>query len=221
MPNPMDTCLFMPFSWRESNSERVHSVLLDFQNQYLFLASLSVWYCVGFLWFWRTGASLVAEHGLQAGRHRQLQHVSSGVVAHSLSCPAACGIFPDQESNLCPLHWQADSQPLDYQESPVLLDFFFFFFKEFLLFIFFFFCFFSRSQMKILMEKRLFCIIILHHVFFNYSWYFCLIILAIITVTFSRRQEFSLYAFYTRNSSVLEIVLVPIHQDKGKSNGGY
>ena len=99
---------------------------------------------------------------------------------------------------------------------------FFFFFKVFLLFIFFFFfCFFSRSQMKILMEKRLFCIIILHHVFFNYSWYFCLIILAIITVTFSRRQEFSLYAFYTRNSSVLEIVLVPIHQDKGKSKGGY
>ena len=135
----MDTCLFMPFSWRESNSERVHSVLLDFQNQYLFLASLSVWYCVGFLWLWRTGASLVAEHGLQAGGHRQLQHVSSGVVAHSLSCPAAWGIFPDQESNLCPLHWQADSQPLDYQESPVLLDFFFFFLKSFSCSFFFFF----------------------------------------------------------------------------------
>ena len=26
-----------------------------------------------------------------------------------LSCSAACGIFPDQVSNPCPLHWQADS----------------------------------------------------------------------------------------------------------------
>ena len=31
------------------------------------------------------------------------------VVAHGLSYSTACGIFPDQGSNLCPLHWQADS----------------------------------------------------------------------------------------------------------------
>ena len=30
-------------------------------------------------------------------------------MAHGLSCSAACGIFPDQGSNPCPLHWQADS----------------------------------------------------------------------------------------------------------------
>lgn len=29
--------------------------------------------------------------------------------AHGLSCLAACGIFPDQGSNLQELHWQADS----------------------------------------------------------------------------------------------------------------
>ena len=29
--------------------------------------------------------------------------------AHKLSCPKACGIFPGQGSNLCPLPWQADS----------------------------------------------------------------------------------------------------------------
>ena len=28
-------------------------------------------------------------------------------------------ILPTQGSNLCPLHWQADSQPLDHQASPV------------------------------------------------------------------------------------------------------
>ena len=35
--------------------------------------------------------------------------VASVVVAHGLSCSAARGIFPDQGSNPCPLHWQADS----------------------------------------------------------------------------------------------------------------
>ena len=44
----------------------------------------------------------------------------SVVVAHGLSCSAACGIFPDQGSNPCPLHWQADSQPLRHQGSPEL-----------------------------------------------------------------------------------------------------
>ena len=43
----------------------------------------------------------------------------SVVVAHGLSCSAACGIFPDQGSNPCPLHWQADSQPLRHQGSPI------------------------------------------------------------------------------------------------------
>ena len=42
----------------------------------------------------------------------------SVVVAHGPSCSAACGIFPDQSSNPCPLHWQADSQPLRHQGSP-------------------------------------------------------------------------------------------------------
>ena len=42
----------------------------------------------------------------------------SVLVAHGPSCSAACGIFPDQGSNPCPLHWQADSQPLHHQGSP-------------------------------------------------------------------------------------------------------
>ena len=35
--------------------------------------------------------------------------LASIVVAHGLSCSVACGIFLDQGSNLCPLHWQVDS----------------------------------------------------------------------------------------------------------------
>ena len=46
------------------------------------------------------------------------KRAGSVVVAHRPSCSAACGIFPDQGSNPCPLHWQADSQPLRHQGSP-------------------------------------------------------------------------------------------------------
>ena len=46
------------------------------------------------------------------------RHAGSAVVAHGPSCSAACGIFPDQGSNPCPLHRQADSQPLRHQGSP-------------------------------------------------------------------------------------------------------
>ena len=55
-------------------------------------------------------ASLVAEH--------RLQNAGSVVVAHGPRCSAACGIFPEQGSNPCPRHWQADSQPLRHQGSP-------------------------------------------------------------------------------------------------------
>ena len=33
-------------------------------------------------------------------------------------CSLACGIFPDQELNLCPLPLQADPYPLYHQGSP-------------------------------------------------------------------------------------------------------
>ena len=56
-------------------------------------------------------ASLIAEHGSRCA--------GSVVVAHGPSCSMACGILPDQGSNPCPLNWQADSQPLRHQGSPV------------------------------------------------------------------------------------------------------
>ena len=46
------------------------------------------------------------------------RRAGSVIVAHRPSCSAACGIFPDQGSNPCPLHWQADSQPLCHRGSP-------------------------------------------------------------------------------------------------------
>ena len=47
-----------------------------------------------------------------------MQHLGSAVVVLGLGCSAACGIFLDQGSNLCPLHWQADSYPLHHKGSP-------------------------------------------------------------------------------------------------------
>ena len=47
--------------------------------------------------------------------------MGSVVVVHKLNCPDACGIFPDQGSNLCALNWQAVSYPLDYQGSLQIL----------------------------------------------------------------------------------------------------
>ena len=46
------------------------------------------------------------------------RRAGSAAVAHGPSCSAARGILPDQGSNPCPLHWQADSQPLRHQGSP-------------------------------------------------------------------------------------------------------
>ena len=50
------------------------------------------------------------------------RRTGSAIVAHGPSRSAACGIFPDQGSNPCPLHRQADSQPLRHQGSPLNLS---------------------------------------------------------------------------------------------------
>ena len=65
--------------------------------------------------------------GLSLSRPLLLQSTGSRrsgsvVVAHRPSRSAAHGIFPDQGSNPCPLHWQADSQPLCHQGSPPFLN---------------------------------------------------------------------------------------------------
>ena len=62
-----------------------------------------------------TGLSLSRPLLLRSTGSRR---AGSVVVAHGPSCSAACGIFPNQGSNPCPLHQQADSQPLSHQRSP-------------------------------------------------------------------------------------------------------
>ena len=73
-------------------------------------------------------ASLVAEHRLQGTRASVvvapgLLNTGSVLVVHGLSCPAACGIFPDQGSNPCLLHWQAESLALSQEGVPTFIYF--------------------------------------------------------------------------------------------------
>ena len=108
--------------------------LRDWSFIYLFIyLFIYFWLCWVFVSVW--GLSLVAASG---GHSSSLctglslswplllwstgsRRAGSVVVAHGPSCSAACGIFPDQGLNPCPLHWQADSQPLHHEGSPIIL----------------------------------------------------------------------------------------------------
>ena len=65
----------------------------------------------------RAGLSLSRPLLLRSTGSRR---TASVVVAHGPSCSTACGILPDQGSNPCPLHRQADSQPLRHQGNPAI-----------------------------------------------------------------------------------------------------
>ena len=101
--------------------------LLLFFNFYLFIY---LWLCWVFVSV--RGLSLVVASGGHSSsrcaglslsrplflRSKGSRRAGSVIVAHGPSCSAACGIFPDQGSNPCPLHWQADAQPLRHQGNP-------------------------------------------------------------------------------------------------------
>ena len=71
-------------------------------------------------------ACLVSKHRLWALRLQQWQLVGSVVEVPGLSCPEACGIFPDQGSNPWHLHGKEDSEPQDHQGSPKIPYFWFY-----------------------------------------------------------------------------------------------
>ena len=71
-------------------------------------------------------ASLAAaSRGHQARGLQQVQfsgfRTEPSRAVHDLSCSKAHGIFPNQGSKPCLLHWQADSLPLSHQGSPRIL----------------------------------------------------------------------------------------------------
>ena len=99
--------------------------ILFFNHSLIYFAGFSL-LPGGFLQFRRAGP---ARQSAQASRHSGFsccgaQPLGSGTsvgAAHGLSCSMACGIFPDQGLNPCPLNWQANSYPLYHQESPQIV----------------------------------------------------------------------------------------------------
>ena len=92
---------------------------------YLFLVVLGLRFCArAFSSCGKRGPLFIAVRGpLTISRPLLLRSTGSRragsvIVAHGPSCSTARGILPDQGLNLCPLHWQADSQPLRHQGSP-------------------------------------------------------------------------------------------------------
>ena len=69
------------------------------------------------------GPLFIAVRGPLPLRSTGSRRTGSVVVAHGPSCSVARGILPDRGTNPCPLHWQADSQPLRHPGSPHLIYF--------------------------------------------------------------------------------------------------
>ena len=131
------------FRWEKMSAWNVIcSFVLFFILFYLFIYLLNIKKIFFYLWLcWVfvsvRGLSLVAASGGHSSlrcaglslswplllRSTGSRCAGSVVVAHGPSSSAACGIFPDQGSNPCPLHWQADSQPLCHQGSPNFTSF--------------------------------------------------------------------------------------------------
>ena len=68
------------------------------------------------------GARARGRAGFSSCSSQALRH-SLNSCGPQLGCSAACGTFPDQGSNPCLLHWQADSLPLSHPGSPPVLIF--------------------------------------------------------------------------------------------------
>ena len=86
---------------------------------YLFMAVLGLRFCArAFSSCGKWGPLFIAVRGPLLLWSTGSRCTGSVIVAHRPSCSTACGIFPDQGSNPCPVHWQADSRSLRHQGSP-------------------------------------------------------------------------------------------------------
>ena len=111
------------------------NLFLDIYSFFFFLINLFIYLFIWLCWVFVSvrGLSPVASSGGHSSsrctglslswplllRSTSPRRTGSVIVAHGSSCSAACGILPDQGSNPCPLHWQADPQPLSHQGSPI------------------------------------------------------------------------------------------------------
>ena len=144
-----------PERWEGYRTEQKLYSKLDFGTWDIFVFCLFIYLWLCWVFVSVQGLSLVAASGGHSSlrcaglslswplllRSTGSRRTGSAIVAHGPSRSAACGIFPDQGSNPCPLHWQADSQPLHHQGSPWNLGYFFTRLETVSFFLFFIFTF--------------------------------------------------------------------------------
>ena len=124
----------LPCSFKRNPSHILDShcveVYSDFHGFFFFFFFLSLVYlavlglrcCIRAFSSCIKGASLQLQCAAFSSCGAQARSTwTSAVRVLMLSCPAAWGIFPDHGWNLCPLHSQVDSKPLDHQGNPRLL----------------------------------------------------------------------------------------------------
>ena len=101
-----------------STTQALEHMSLRTATFYLFIFGCIFWSSLlrtGFLELQRVRATLRwggrASHwgGFSCCGAQALGCAGSVAVAHGLSYSVACGIYPDQGLNPCPLHWQVDS----------------------------------------------------------------------------------------------------------------
>lgn len=123
------TCLFQHNAlWTPSTLSpmpRCHPFL---KHGFTYLGCAGWWlWCTGFLQLGKGGYSLRVGYGLWGTQAAGVvvqgpQSTGPVVVAHKPTCPAVCGIFPDQGSTLCAFAGEF-FYPLNHQGSPILFFF--------------------------------------------------------------------------------------------------
>ena len=118
--------LFLPLSVGQSKSKGQYRFKKREKQMLFFLAALGLGCCMpAFSSFGEqrplSNCDMWASHcdgfsccralalgclGFRGCSSLKLWSMSSVVVVHRFNCPAACGIFPGQVLNPCPLHWQ-------------------------------------------------------------------------------------------------------------------
>ena len=101
----VDSSFMLPFSFFQ-----IYALLLLFCNFY----HCAIMEFIHSTIFLTKVASLTADHSSYGSWALE---PGSVFVVCGHSCSVACGIFQDQGSNMCPLHWQVDSLPLSHQVS--------------------------------------------------------------------------------------------------------
>ena len=114
LPAMLENCVWS-LCWEDLQEKGMatHSSVLAWEIPWKSLEGWSLWGCKELdtiEWLTHTHTSVHMTH-TRTHRHTHTR-------TYWLSCSMVCGIFSDQGSNLCLLHWQVVSLPLSHQGSP-------------------------------------------------------------------------------------------------------